>query len=153
MPEGGELSISTFAVSAADARRLGADILPPADYTALKVSDTGAGIPADILANIFEPFFTTKEVGKGTGLGLSTVYGIVKQTGGYIFAESEPGHGASFTIYLPVHTAREGAERPPVPPGPQAPGNATWGGGTIPLGEDEATGRAGAERRLSRISG
>src|SRR3546814_7805622 len=62
MPEGGELSISTFAVSAADARRLGADILPPADYTALKVSDTGAGIPADILANIFEPFFTTKEV-------------------------------------------------------------------------------------------
>src|SRR3546814_6444787 len=78
MPEGGELSISTFAVSAADARRLGADILPPADYTALKVSDTGAGIPADILANIFEPFFTTKEVGKGTGLGLSTVYGIVR---------------------------------------------------------------------------
>ncbi|API58838.1 hypothetical protein BSL82_05555 [Tardibacter chloracetimidivorans] len=150
MPEGGELSISTFAVSAADARRLGADILPPADYTALKVSDTGAGIPADILANIFEPFFTTKEVGKGTGLGLSTVYGIVKQTGGYIFAESEPGHGASFTIYLPVHAAREGTERPAVPTGSKAQGNELWGVGTILLVEDEATVRAVAERALVR---
>src|SRR3546814_10708104 len=77
MPDGGELSISTYAVSASEARRLGSDIVPPAEYTALKVSDTGTGIPPEILANIFEPFFTTKEIGKGTGLGLSTVYGKI----------------------------------------------------------------------------
>src|SRR3546814_19942517 len=99
-----------------------------------------------MLANIFVPFFTTKEVGKGTGLCLSTVYGIVKQTGGYIFAESEPGHGASFTIYLPVHAARDGAERPAVPPGSKAQGNELWGVGTLLLVEDEATVRAVAER-------
>src|SRR3546814_19694150 len=79
--------------------------MPPADYSALKISDTGAGIPADVLPKIFEPFFTTKDVGKGTGLGLSTVYGIVKQSAGFIFADSKQGEGASFTIYLTVHRA------------------------------------------------
>src|SRR5690606_16278061 len=95
-------------VTAADVRRLGSDIVPIGEYTALIVEDTGGGIPPDHMGKIFEPFFTTKEMGKGTGLGLSTVYGIVKQSGGYIFAgnvEREGGavQGARFTIYLPVH--------------------------------------------------
>ena len=151
MPDGGELSISTFAVSAADARRIGSDIVPPAEYTALRISDTGSGIPPEILANIFEPSFTTKEVGKGTGLGLSTVYGIVKQTGGYIFAESPPGQGATFTIYLPVHQGSAGEERViAVPTASKAQANELWGVGTILLVEDEATVRAVAERALVR---
>lgn len=91
---GGILTIQTRAVSMADARALNNDILPAADYTALIMSDNGTGIPPEILGKIFEPFFTTKELGKGTGLGLSTVYGIIKQSGGYIFADSAPGGGA-----------------------------------------------------------
>ena len=73
-----------------------------ADYVLVEVSDTGTGIPTDIIEKIFEPFFTTKDVGKGTGLGLSTVYGIVKQTGGFVYADSEPGR-TSFRIFLPRH--------------------------------------------------
>ena len=73
----------------------------PADYVLVEVQDNGHGIPAEVRDKIFEPFFTTKEVGKGTGLGLSMVYGIVKQTGGYVFCESEPGEGATFRILLP----------------------------------------------------
>ena len=89
-------------MSAAEVRRLGADVLPAGDYSAFSVTDTGTGIPPDVLPKIFEPFFTTKDVGKGTGLGLSTVYGIVKQSGGFIFADSEMGKGTSFVVYLPV---------------------------------------------------
>src|SRR5207237_9909857 len=88
---------------------LGSDILPIADYSALSVADTGAGIPPSVLGKIFEPFFTTKEVGKGTGLGLSTVYGIVKQSGGFIFADSKVGEGARFVICLSVHREEAGA--------------------------------------------
>ena len=94
---GGTLTLQTYAVSAEDVRRMGTDILPIGDYTALKVTDTGTGIPPQIIGKIFEPFFTTKEVGKGTGLGLSTVYGIVKQSG-LIFAEPSRT-GQSFSIY------------------------------------------------------
>jgi two-component system cell cycle sensor histidine kinase/response regulator CckA len=124
------------------------DILPIGDYTALKVTDTGTGIPAALLPKIFEPFFTTKEVGKGTGLGLSTVYGIVKQSGGYIFADSEEGKGTSFTIYLPVHRT-EGA-KPAAKKAKEAPAGELWGSGTILLVEDEAMVRAVAERALVR---
>ena len=125
---------------------MGSEILPVADYTALRVSDTGTGIPPQLLPKIFEPFFTTKEVGKGTGLGLSTVYGIVKQSGGFIFAESEPGQGTSFTIYLPVHRAEA------VKPASRRKESAgeLWGTGTVLLVEDEATVRAVAERALTR---
>lgn len=151
MPSGGELTISTHSASAADIRRSGSDIIIPADYTVLRISDTGQGIPADVLSNIFEPFFTTKEVGKGTGLGLSTVYGIVKQTGGYIFAESPAGKGATFTIYLPVyqHGLADG-DKGRVTPIQKPQANELWGVGTILLVEDEATVRAVAERALVR---
>src|SRR3546814_11929067 len=125
---------------------MASDVLPIADYTALKVSDTGAGIPPEHLGKIFEPFFTTKETGKGTGLGLSTVYGIVKQSGGYIFADSVPGKGATFTIYLPVHAAVTAAVAAPR----QEPKGDLWGSGTVHLVEDEEMVRAVAERALTR---
>jgi two-component system, cell cycle sensor histidine kinase and response regulator CckA len=148
MPEGGLVTIETFRVTAADVRRMRSEILPIADYTGLRVSDTGVGIPPENLAKIFEPFFTTKEVGKGTGLGLSTVYGIVKQTDGFIFADSEVGKGTSFVIYLPVHHAAEAPE--PAQPVRVEPAGETWGTGTILLVEDEAMVRAVAERALTR---
>jgi two-component system cell cycle sensor histidine kinase/response regulator CckA len=142
----GTLTLQTYSVPSADVRAMGSDILPVADYTALKVSDTGTGMPPAVLAKIFEPFFTTKEVGKGTGLGLSTVYGIVKQSGGFIFAESEEGTGTSFTIYLPVHRA----EAPPARKPKKELPSELWGTGTVLLVEDEAMVRAVAERALTR---
>jgi two-component system cell cycle sensor histidine kinase/response regulator CckA len=146
MPQGGILTLQTYAVPSDDVRRMGSEILPIADYTALRVSDTGSGIPPHLLAKIFEPFFTTKEVGKGTGLGLSTVYGIVKQSGGFVFAESEPGKGTSFVLYFPVHRA----EAVKAPRKAKEPAGELWGTGTILLVEDEATVRAVAERALTR---
>ncbi|MEO7170175.1 MAG: response regulator [Sphingomonas sp.] len=149
---GGELSIQTKSVTATDVRRMGSDILPIADYIALEVADTGGGIPPEILPKIFEPFFTTKDVGKGTGLGLSTVYGIVKQSGGYIFADNREqgrGQGAVFTIYLPVHTASQPA-KPASPARNRDKPTDLWGTGTILLVEDEDMVRAVAERALAR---
>lgn len=148
---GGKLTIQTRSVPIAEIRRR--DIVPLGDYTALEISDTGTGIPPEVLPKIFEPFFTTKEVGKGTGLGLSTVYGIVKQSGGFIFADSRPGQGATFTIYLPVHTA--GVPDPvltaaAVKQAARHRSGELWGTGTILLVEDEDMVRAVAERALAR---
>ncbi|WDF71091.1 response regulator [Novosphingobium sp. KACC 22771] len=146
----GALLLATRRVSAADVRAMGSDILPIGDYTALVVRDTGGGIPAEILGKIWEPFFTTKEQGRGTGLGLSTVYGIVKQSGGFIFADNVPAKdgvaaGARFTVYLPVHHgAVEAAARP------LEEATAWAGGGDILLVEDEDAVRVVAERALSR---
>jgi two-component system, cell cycle sensor histidine kinase and response regulator CckA len=148
MPQGGTLVIQTYSVSAAEVRNMRSEILPIGDYTALKIIDTGVGIAPENLPKIFEPFFTTKEIGKGTGLGLSTVYGIVKQTDGFIFADSQPGQGTSFVIYLPVHQAGEGSE--PVPAARAETQGDVWGTGTILLVEDEAMVRAVAERALTR---
>lgn len=145
---GGKLIIQTYAVSADQVAELGSDILPIADYTALSISDTGCGIPPSVLGKIFEPFFTTKEVGKGTGLGLSTVYGIVKQSGGFIFADSKVGEGTSFVIYLPVHQEERQAPVKPAAPLPKA--EETWGTGVVLLVEDEPMVRTVAERALTR---
>src|SRR6201747_2125292 len=103
MPDGGKLTIKTANVAAQQAEKLSYKGMPAADYVRIDVIDTGTGIPADIVDKIFEPFFSTKEVGKGTGLGLSTVYGIVKQTGGFVYVDSEAGQGTSFRIFLPRH--------------------------------------------------
>ncbi|MET0270652.1 MAG: response regulator, partial [Sphingomonas sp.] len=149
MPDGGTVTIQTYAVSAADVRNIDTEILPVADYTALSVSDTGTGIPPDVIGKIFEPFFTTKEVGKGTGLGLSTVYGIVKQSEGFIFADSKVGEGTSFVVYLPVHRAGGVAIEPAAPPVREKPAE-LWGTGTVLIVEDEDMVRAVAERALTR---
>jgi two-component system cell cycle sensor histidine kinase/response regulator CckA len=102
MPGGGKLTVRTNNVPAEECAKFAYKGMPKANYVLVEVSDTGTGIPSDIIDKIFEPFFTTKDVGKGTGLGLSTVYGIVKQTGGFIYADSEPGR-TSFRIFLPRH--------------------------------------------------
>ena len=146
---GGTLTIHTYPVRANQVADLGSDILPIADYSALSIADTGTGIPAAILGKVFEPFFTTKEVGKGTGLGLSTVYGIVKQSGGFIFADSKVGEGTRFTIYLPVHRVEEEKETRRPPKVVEAESE-LWGTGTILLVEDESMVRAVAERALTR---
>ncbi len=93
MPNGGRLTVRTYNLSEEASRTIAPALMPPGDYVACDVEDTGTGIPPEIRDKIWEPFFSTKEVGKGTGLGLSTVYGIVKQTGGFIFCDSELGKG------------------------------------------------------------
>jgi two-component system cell cycle sensor histidine kinase/response regulator CckA len=145
---GGTLTIQTYSVKSDQVAELGSDILPVADYSALSVTDTGCGIPPSVLGKIFEPFFTTKEVGKGTGLGLSTVYGIVKQSGGFIFADSRVGEGARFVIYLPVHREEATAAKSRRAAKPKE--NELWGTGTVLLVEDEPMVRGVAERALTR---
>jgi two-component system cell cycle sensor histidine kinase/response regulator CckA len=145
---GGTLTIQTYSVKADQVAELGSDILPVSDYSALSVTDTGTGIAPSVLGKIFEPFFTTKEVGKGTGLGLSTVYGIVKQSGGFIFADSKVGEGTRFVIYLPVH--REEAPAAKSRKIDKAKPNELWGSGTVLLVEDEPMVRTVAERALTR---
>jgi CheY-like chemotaxis protein len=115
MPHGGalEIRVGSRSIDAAfAASRAG---LRPGDYIVLTVADTGSGMDEDTLSHLFEPFFTTKELGRGTGLGLSTVYGIVKQSDGYVDVRSEPGKGTEFSIYLPRLDA------PPSAPGPLPP--------------------------------
>ncbi len=149
----GRLSLSTRRVAASDVRKMASEIVPADDYTVLVVQDTGGGVPPELLGKIFEPFFTTKEQGKGTGLGLSTVYGIVKQSGGFIFADNVLGRGgepegARFTIYFPVH---RGGLVPKVEEKAEEPAASQWaGGGRVLLVEDEDMVRAVAERALSR---
>ncbi len=146
MPNGGTIAIST------EVRHVGAPlardraVVPPGDYVVVTVQDEGIGIPRDKLPKIFEPFYTTKRPGEGTGLGLSTAYGIVKQTGGYIFADSVPGSGSTFTIMLPAHDRPAPvADRPPTPEPVAAQGH---GDGVVLLVEDEAPVRAFASRAL-----
>jgi two-component system, cell cycle sensor histidine kinase and response regulator CckA len=147
MPEGGKIALRTRNIPAAECADLKDMGVPIADYVMVEVQDNGHGIPADVLAKIFEPFFTTKEVGKGTGLGLSMVYGIVKQTGGYVFCESEPGKGATFRILLPRLIEVEAPE--PVKKEAPKPAADLTGRGAILLVEDEEAVRAFSSRALA----
>ncbi len=149
MPNGGVLHIITKGVTQTDVRAMGSEILPIGDYVLLSMEDSGTGISKENLSKIFEPFFTTKDVGKGTGLGLSTVYGIVKQSGGFIFAESEPGQGTRFDIYLPVHLGGVPVVEKIEKPDRQKPKD-LWGSGRVLVVEDEDMVRAVAERALVR---
>jgi two-component system cell cycle sensor histidine kinase/response regulator CckA len=163
MPDGGELAIRTYNLSESECAGLNHRELVAGDYTVIEITDGGTGIAPDVLKKIFEPFFTTKEVGKGTGLGLSTVYGIVKQTGGFIFADSEPGNGTTFRILLPRHVAdQKEAEDASAEGAPgsdadaAAPAKAVKeenkdlsGSATVLLVEDEDAVRMGGVRALS----
>ena len=145
MPDGGKLTVRTANVTADEATQLAYKGMPAAEYVRIDVIDTGTGIPPDIVDKIFEPFFSTKEVGKGTGLGLSTVYGIVKQTGGFIYVDSETGKGTSFRIFLPRHHPEKEVASDPVAANGAAreasaeakPRTDLTGQGTILLVEDE----------------
>jgi len=108
MPDGGAIKIRTRNVSESEAAGYNFLGMAAADYVLIEVEDTGTGMTPEIMEKIFEPFFSTKELGKGTGLGLSTVYGIIKQTGGFIYPESTIGVGTTFKIFLPRHVAAEG---------------------------------------------
>ena len=149
MQEGGRLTIATSAVTVDESNSSTDEKITPGKYVLIEVSDTGSGIPEDVLTKIFEPFFTTKGVGEGTGLGLSTVYGIIKQMGGFIYCDSEVDAGTTFRIYLPAYeeTAEERQERVSEPV-QVAPKDLT-GMGTILLVEDEEAVRAFATRALS----
>jgi CheY-like chemotaxis protein len=145
MPSGGRLLIATSNIVA------GPDLvhanrgLTPGHYVQLEISDNGTGMDETVLAHLFEPFFTTKRRGEGTGLGLATVYGIIKQSGGYIAVQSQPGVGTTFTIYLPQTTQEE------MPLGPIDRSARTRGGSeTILLVEDQPEVRAIARTMLTR---
>ncbi|MCT8972616.1 cell cycle histidine kinase CckA [Microbaculum marinisediminis] len=148
MPGGGKLTIRTRNDGRDEPMTSGDATMPAGEYVLLEVEDTGTGMPPEVMAKIFDPFFTTKEVGKGTGLGLSTVYGIIKQTGGFIFADSTPGKGTCFRIYLPRHVPTEEEAAPKREVAAEAPRDLT-GRGTILLVEDEEAVRAFAARALA----
>ena len=156
MPEGGELTVRTRNVEEAECEGFGHRELAAGDYVLVEVEDSGTGIDPEIVRKVFEPFFTTKEVGKGTGLGLSMVYGIVKQTGGFIFCDSELGKGTVFRIFLPRDTAEEQAkpaqDESKSPPGRGKAGDAQKdlsGSATVLLVEDEDAVRMANVRALA----
>ncbi|TGQ17669.1 MULTISPECIES: ATP-binding protein [unclassified Mesorhizobium] len=158
MPSGGDLTVRTRNVTADECKSFAYRELTPADYVLVDVEDTGSGIAPDVLKKIFEPFFTTKEVGKGTGLGLSMVYGIIKQTGGFIFCDSEVGKGTVFRIFLPRHIAEvkkqpEPGEAPAAaaaaPAKPADTAKDLSGSATVLLVEDEDAVRMGGVRALT----
>ena len=162
MPDGGTITFRTRNVEAVEAAARNLRDLPPGDYVEVEVADQGTGIPPEIIDKIFEPFFTTKEVGKGTGLGLSMVYGIVKQTGGYIYLDSEVGRGTTFRILLPRHIEEVVAEEAAAQAGSavaqqpatamqaaeKEPRDLTGGSAVVLLVEDEEAVRRGGKRML-----
>lgn len=147
MPDGGTVVIRTRNETLHKELRRDRAVVHPGDYVVVEVRDTGTGIPADKITKIFEPFFTTKKVGEGTGLGLATVYGIIKQTGGFVFVDSVEGAGSQFLIYLPVNDDPEDVVESA--PKLQAVESDQTGRGRVLLVEDEAPVRAFAARALA----
>ncbi|CZT35324.1 cell cycle histidine kinase CckA [Rhizobium sp. 9140] len=161
MPSGGTITIRTRNMPAEEAAALNRRELPAEDFVVVEVSDEGTGIPPEIVDKIFEPFFTTKEVGKGTGLGLSMVYGIVKQSGGFIYPESEVGKGTTFRILLPrfIEEALPASGEPgaldqpltlatSIPAKAEEPTDLTGDSAIVLLVEDEEAVRRGGKRML-----
>lgn len=146
MVEGGEIRIETEGVRITTPLERDRAKVPPGDYEVVRVIDCGIGIPQDKLTKIFEPFYTTKRTGEGTGLGLSTAYGIVKQTGGYIFVDSTVGEGTTFSLYFPAYEAPAAAPAPTAAPAKSQ--GFHHGDGVVLLVEDEAPVRAFAARAL-----
>ena len=144
MAQGGTVTIRTANETVPRSLTLGSAIMPPGDYVRIEVSDTGTGIAKEHVGKIFDPFFTTKPVGQGTGLGLATVYGIVKQSGGFITVDSELGRGTTFMIYLPRHSA----ETIPAQELERTQPRDVTGQDTILLVEDEEAVRSFAARAL-----
>jgi two-component system cell cycle sensor histidine kinase/response regulator CckA len=147
MPQGGPIRIETGNVALSEDLVRDRATVPPGEYVVVRVTDSGCGIAPDKLQKIFEPFYTTKRTGEGTGLGLSTAYGIVKQTGGFIFCDSVPGQGTTFSLFFPAHLGpvpdETPAEAAPLPRRVFRPGEAV-----VLLVEDEAPVRAFASRAL-----
>jgi len=152
MTDGGSVKITTANHIQQHTVMRGQDEMPAGRYVAIEVVDTGCGIPPEIQQRIFEPFFSTKEIGSGTGLGLSTVYGVVRQTGGFISVDSRVGRGTKFTVYLPVLAESQQVEPEESPAvdenGEEKPGPDLTGVGTILLVEDEDAVRVFSARAL-----
>ncbi|WP_299547467.1 ATP-binding protein [uncultured Tateyamaria sp.] len=146
MPDGGEIQIDTECMTLSEPLERDQVSVPAGDYVCLRVIDQGVGISADKLQKVFEPFYTTKKTGEGTGLGLSTAYGIVKQTGGFIFVDSTLGQGTCFSIMFPVLEVT--TSKAPVAKAPIQVAEPKHGDGVILLVEDEAPVRAFASRAL-----
>jgi len=146
MQGGGVLTIRTESMQVEEERKIKDESMPPGSYALIEVEDSGCGIPPENLDRIFDPFFSTKEVGAGTGLGLSTVYGIVKQTGGYVFVESKLDKGTVFSIYLPQAAEEEVAES--IADAEAQDRRDLTGAGTLMLVEDEDAVRAFSARAL-----
>ncbi len=145
MPEGGTIRIETEALTLRDEMRRDRAVVPAGEYALIRVSDSGVGMPPERLQKIFEPFFTTKRAGEGTGLGLSTAYGIVKQSGGFIFVDSTEGEGTVFQLYFPIFAGVAQAEVVATMPKKLV---LRQGEGVVLLVEDEAPVRAFASRAL-----
>ena len=163
MPDGGTITVKTRNVGAEEAAGLNYRGMDVGEYVLIEICDEGTGIAPEVMEKIFEPFFTTKDVGKGTGLGLSMVYGIIKQSGGYIYPESEPGTGTTFRIFLPRHVedeaekaaaaaeaqaAIESGTAKPEKPASEGPEDLTGGSAVVLLVEDEEAVRRGGKRML-----
>ena len=153
MPDGGPIRITSRMMRLEDGLQRNNAHVPPGTYVAIEVSDEGIGIPEDRLGRIFEPFYTTKRVGEGTGLGLSMAYGIMKQSGGYIFCDSVLGEGTTFSLMFPAHDwpVADSTQSPDAKPAPETTAGRS-DSGVILLVEDEAPVRAFASRAL-RLKG